>query len=81
MPLVKNVKAILRWGQNSTAAQPEVREHEIVVSDNDVGLLKSLPGAKEATPRDMRAPPTKALTVICCDRASQTDIEHLWPSI
>ena len=62
--LVEDVNAVLRCRQDGTATEAQVREHEIVVGDDDVRVLQAVAGPVEGTVRDVRATAARALALV-----------------
>ena len=69
MGLIKNVQCVFRLGQNGTATERQVRQHQIMVRHQDIGIIQIFPGVEKRAAVEVAAVAVGALPVIGCNLA------------
>ena len=64
MALIEDINAVLRGRQNGAATQGQVRQGQVVVGDDDIGVLQGVAGLEETALADIGTAPAAALAVI-----------------
>ncbi len=81
MAFIENIKRVFGIGQDRTAAEREISEHQIVIGDNDIDLIEIVARFKKTALTHMRAAPTGALRVIGRNPRPQVFRHRLRPQI
>ena len=64
MALIEHINAVLRGRQDGAATQGQVRQGQVVVGDDDIGVLQGVAGLEETALADIGTAPATALAVI-----------------